>query len=247
MKKLLITAAICLSASGALAGVACPSIDIYDVGSPYWLNNTALLDGLESQATWVGITSRKHDQGKELTSIATGSAAERAGLLRGDILTAINGVPDLSFDGINAGDEVALTVRRHGVELSLRLIMGRADPVHFALGNVFDADVNGCPNTKLSRAPNILWHVILKNVLTESRAFRCDDAHEALAFMGEDYHIGEAYLVRGSRRILLTIPRFGTACIAASDLDGGGLTRENLRAFLMEAATEFIQYQEDNP
>ncbi len=227
--------------------MACPSVDIYDVGSPDWLSNTELLDGLESQATWVGINSRKHDQGRELTRIATGSAAERAGLLPGDVLTAVNGTADLSFDGINADEMATLTINRSGTSLDLKLTMGRADPVHFALADVFESDINGCPNTQLSRASHILQRVILTNVLTEDRAFRCDDAHEALAFMGQEYHIGEAYLVRGSRRVLLTIPHFGTTCIAAADLDGSNLTKENTLSFLMQAAENLIQYQEDNP
>ena len=247
MKTLITITAYFLFATSAFSGAACPHINIHDVGSPDWLYSTELLDGLESQATWVGVNSRPHDQGTELTRIATGSAAQSAGLLPRDIITAINGTSDLSFDGINSGETATLTINRDGTVIDIALTMGRADPVHFALGDVFESDANGCPNTTLSRASPILRRIIVSNVLTENRVFRCDDAHEALAFMGEDYFIGEAYLVRGSRRILLTIPHFGTACIATTDLDGDALTQENSLAFLMQAAASFIQYQEDNP
>ena len=64
-------------------------------------------------------------------SIAPGSPAERAGLRRGDLITAFNGSPvaDTNFlrnavAGTQPGTEVTLTVRRDGREEQLRATLG---------------------------------------------------------------------------------------------------------------------------
>ncbi len=250
LKKILIAIAFCMTATHSFAGMACPGVDVHYVGTPDWLNNNDILDTLTSQQTWVGINSTPQPDGRKLNRIAPGSAANQAGLLTGDILLTINGSPAIDpafFDGVAAGGSVDLTVRRNGNVLPVTLTMGRADPVHFALAGALNPDLNGCPYADLSVASPIVRDLILHNVLTEDRVFRCNDAHDALAFMGKDYEIGEAYLIRGSRRLLLTVPRFGTACIAAAALDGDRLTQDATRAFLMEAVATFFQYQEDNP
>lgn len=250
MKLIIAACALLLSAPAALAGAACPYVDIHYVGSPWWVSNTDVLDGLESQQTWVGIRSRSQPDGKEVTRVAPHSAAAASGLLVDDILMSVNGSTDLSFDVIAPGEIAELQVMRGGATIPVSLTMRRADPVHFALANAAETfeHISGCAvRADLSAASPILRNIILKNALTEERVFRCDDAHDALAVMGEYYEINEAYLIRGSRRLLLTVPHFGTACISAAALDGDRLTDAAVLEFLMAAAADLFQYQVDNP
>ncbi len=65
-------------------------------------------------------------EGIVVFSVASGSAAERAGLAPGDVITAVNGTPletveDLfaALRGLEPGDEVTLSVDRHGEQLEL--------------------------------------------------------------------------------------------------------------------------------
>ena len=74
-------------------------------------------------------------RGALVHSVAPGSPAERAGLRRGDLITAFNGSPvaDTNFlrnavAGTQPGTEVTLTVSRDGREEQLRATLGELNP-----------------------------------------------------------------------------------------------------------------------
>lgn len=68
-----------------------------------------------------------------IAQVEPGSPADEAGLLRGDVIIAINGAEALTTDAINEiknrqspGDEIELTIVREGRELTLTVILGEA-------------------------------------------------------------------------------------------------------------------------
>ncbi|MDQ3802689.1 MAG: PDZ domain-containing protein [Acidobacteriota bacterium] len=73
-------------------------------------------------------------RGALVNSVAPGSPAERAGLRRGDVITAFNGAPVADTNalrnavaGTQPGTEVSLTVNRDGREEQLRSTLGELD------------------------------------------------------------------------------------------------------------------------
>lgn len=250
LKTILALFAPWLFAAEASAGIACPNVDIQYLGSPRWLDNDEILDSLISRQSWTGMASSHHEQGLLVTGIVQGSSADRAGLLENDILLRVDGTPAsdrTDLDDLAPGSEVSLTVSRHGAVIPIEMTIGHADPVHIALGQALEPDDRGCPYATLGIASEAIKKLVMRTALTKQRRFRCEDAHEALSFFGSGHSIEEAYLIRGSRRLLLTVPSFGTACIASEELDGDALTPDAARDFLMQAVSRFLDFQEANP
>ena len=87
----------------AQAGDPSPiSVNIRDLGTPDWLDRDALLDQLQQQRSWIGITFAHRDDGIELTFIHPDSAAAIAGLKAGDRVSMINETPMTDDDRRNA-------------------------------------------------------------------------------------------------------------------------------------------------
>src|SRR5690606_27045265 len=104
----------------AQAGDPCP-IDFvfHDYGSPEWLDNAELLDGLESQFPLLGITYRntRDNSGVESVDVFDGSSAAASELKKGDVIIKIEDeqVYDEAdankiLDGAKVGTELYLEV-----------------------------------------------------------------------------------------------------------------------------------------
>jgi S1-C subfamily serine protease len=84
------------------------------------------------QASQLGVTQ---GPGVVVYQVQPGSGADRAGLRRGDVITALNGTaitdPNTfrnSIAGTQPGNEVTLTVKRDGSERQVRATLGEFTP-----------------------------------------------------------------------------------------------------------------------
>ena len=223
----------CMSAP-AHAGDPCPiTLNISDLGSPDWLDNLALINALESRQIWVGISFNSTAEGLALTRVYKGSPAENAGLIAGDVVMSIagrNALDDEAFARLNIGETVAVSILRGGEAHTVPLTVRGVDPVPLAIvQHLHEAD---CRAPALAPPTAEMRDAVMAQLFTESRAFRCEDAHLALESLGERFESTTVYFVRGSRRILLTMPYFGTTCISTTALDGETLNAKTIGAVL---------------
>ncbi len=253
MRQLVCAALLALAPMAAKAGAPCPiPITLYDLGSPEWLDNDALLADLTSQETWLGIQYRRGEAGLRLTHVHRDGAAETAGLRIDDIILTLNGAPAAddarraaTFDAMRSGDTLRLTVQRNGQVIPLGLKVGGTDPVVFRMVKALSE--MDCRSASVRTLPEEDRRAIMAQLFNESRGFRCDDAHLALRTLGERYQIRDVYFVRGSRRILLTMPYWGTLCLPATQLDGANLTDPAALATLDRVIGGYVQDRFENP
>ncbi|HAE14547.1 MAG: PDZ domain-containing protein [Chitinophagales bacterium] len=92
-----------------------------------WESNMA-----DVQKPFLGVYLNEHDQGAEITGVSEGSAAEAAGLQKGDIITAIDGITMETTRQVSdyirskqIHDEVSVTVLRQGTSIQIPAILGK--------------------------------------------------------------------------------------------------------------------------
>ncbi len=240
---------VAIIGSSVRAGDPCPiDVKIADLGSPDWLDNLALINALESRQTWVGIGFNTINEGLKLTRVYAGSPAEDAGLMAGDVITAIAGrsaLDDEAFASLNIGETVWVSIVRNDEALTLPLTVGGADPVPLAM--VQQLHSAECRAPALAPQGGEMQATLMALLFTESRGFRCEDAHIALAPLFERYQSDTVYFVRGSHRLLLTMPYYGTTCIAATALDGENLNEAAASAVIEGVIRNYVRQRHDNP
>jgi len=215
-----------LLSTPALAGDPCPiEFTVYDLGAPSWLDRAALLDGLTSKDSWVGISFSTRDAGVRIDAVSDGSPAAKAGLKVGQHITAVDG--DAVTEHAALGARFRATAPGATVALGLsdgsavKLTLGRQDPV---VGALIDqaARENGCNVVRRGDVDAKRVEAIRANAFHANRRFRCEDAHTALAkVLGP----GDIVFVRGSKRVLLSHAGWGTVCMRAAALDGPELAK----------------------
>jgi serine protease Do len=91
-------------------------------------------NSFNSNAAFLGIFSEKSDKGALIKDVSKGSGAEKAGLLKGDIITkvgdkTISGPEDLSavIKTYKPGDEVKISYLRDGKKKTAKATLGKAD------------------------------------------------------------------------------------------------------------------------
>ncbi|MBF9023280.1 PDZ domain-containing protein [Rhodobacterales bacterium FZCC0069] len=254
MKQFLSALFLCLAPFSVHAGDPCPiPIVVHDLGVPDWLDRDALLDGLQSQRTWVGISYNYTPDGLALTAVHPDSPAQRAGLQVGDVIRSINALATGSemqdraaFDSLRSGETVLVEVMRTDQETAtLPLTVGYTDPVPLGMVNALRRQE--CRTARLIIEPAAEQQALLADLFTASRGFRCDDAHIALAERTARYEVQDVYVLRGSRRILITMPHWGTHCLASTALDGDNLTDAALLLALDPVIGAYVQDRHDNP
>ncbi|MEJ6401704.1 PDZ domain-containing protein [Yoonia sp. 2307UL14-13] len=250
MKIPLIVLSLLFSPAVASAGDPCPiEVEIQDLGVPEWLDRDALLDNLTSQSPWIGIRYSYGAFGITLTDVTPLSPAKSAGLEVGDLVMEIDGVAmsdqatiNALFDAKEIGEDMVFT-RENRSPATVRI--GRTDPIPLglvrALGNV------DCRVSKLSHPTEAEKTAILPMLFNENRGFRCDDAHIALQALHERNYQTRVYFVRGSRRILISMPYWGSTCVASTTLDGENLSDAALIAAVEPAIADYIQDRFQNP
>ena len=245
-----ILAVILLSIGGAAhAGDPCPiSVKIRDLGSPDWLDNLALINALQSRQTWVGISYSFKEEGLLLNRIHEGSPAQEAGLHEGDMLVAVGSrtvEEGPMFSGLDIGQQVSVSIIRDEQPMDVLLTVGGVDPVPLAiLHQLQDED---CRDPEFALPNEALEQAVMAAVFTQSRGFRCEDAHVALQPLMEKYQSDTVYYVRGSRRLLLTMPYYGTTCVAVGALDGDNLNNVEISAVIERVIRNYVRERFENP
>ncbi|MCP4869861.1 MAG: PDZ domain-containing protein [Proteobacteria bacterium] len=248
MKLLLLTIALLLP-SAALAGDPCPiTLELHEY-TPTWRDRGADLDALESQRSWYGLNYRGTETVR-VRHVIAGSPAAASGLAAGDLLTSFNGTPITSrshlgelFDALGTSNsKVSLGVDRKGTAMTVELVRGAADPVFFGLVNATES--TECRSVSIWSLTEAQAAAVASGAFTDQRGFRCDDAHTA---MGSAFESGDVIMIRGGRRILLTMPGWGTTCVAVADYDGAKLTTDALSALLERLAKAYVADRHDNP
>ncbi len=233
----------------AHAGDPCPiTVKISDLGSPDWLDNLALINALESRQTWVGISYSSSDRGLLLNRIHEGSPAEQAGLLEGDLVVAIGArtiSDDLMFGGLDIGQRVNVSVLRAGELQDIPLTIGGADPVPLAI--LHQLEDEDCRDSEFATPNEALEQAVMEAVFNQNRGFRCEDAHIALQPLMEPYESDTVYYVRGSRRLLLTMPYYGTTCVSVGSLDGDHLNDTENGAVIERVIRNYVRERFENP
>ena len=176
-----------------------------------------------------------------------GSPARAAGLREGDVILAVDGVAVAGREHLNqlfdaSRGNATLTVQREGVSRSVSLGRGPADPVFLGLVNA--AETQECREVRVGELTPEQRSAVGEGAFDARRGFRCEDAHVALApaFGG-----GDLLMIRGGRRILLTMPRWSTVCVSVSDYDGASLTATRLRALVDVLAAAYVADRHANP
>ena len=245
----IISAAFLMLGGAAQAGDPCPiPVNIADLGSPEWLDNAALINDLQSRQIWIGISFDTLDEGLELTRVFEGSPAEAAGLLRGDIVIMIGSRPvsdPAVFSSLNIGERVKVSLRRNDQPLTVLLTVGGVDPV--PLGIVRALNSTDCRDSALTPPSPEMRNAVMARLFTESRGFRCEDAHIALEPLVEKYRSDTVYFVRGHRRLLLTLPYWGTTCISVGALDGDNLNDAGMSTVIERVIRDYVRDRHENP
>lgn len=238
-----------LLGGNAQAGDPCPiTVKISDLGAPDWLDRLALINALEARQIWIGISYKTTDDGLRLTRVYEGSPAESAGLREGDIVSDIGGRPAIegeTFERLNIGEAVVFAVERDRQRFDALVTIGGADPVPLAIvQQLHSAD---CRASELAPPSAEMQQAVMARLFTESRGFRCDDAHVALQPLMEQYQSDTVYFVRGSRRLLLTMPYYGTTCVSVGALDGGNLNDVEISAVIERVISNYVRERHQNP
>lgn len=103
----------------------------------------------DSNRAMLGVVTDVNDKGAEITSVTKESAAEKAGLKKGDIITKIGdrkiedaGDVTTAIRGHKPGDKVAITVLREGKEQRISAELGKwkgikMNPMNLSPGRIF--------------------------------------------------------------------------------------------------------------
>lgn len=217
--------AICAFASPARAGDPCPiDFTFHDLGAPTWLQRDALLDGLESRDSWVGISFSTKSKGVRVDAVSAGGPAAKAGLKVGQHITTVDGAGVTTHEALGEyfrkakpGATLTLGLAEGG---TVALTLGRQDPV---LGALIDhAAKQDCTFVRRGDVAAERVEALRAKLFHANRRFRCEDAHGQFEGVLEP---GDVVMVRGSKRILLANPGWATVCMRADEIDGARLAK----------------------
>lgn len=103
---------------------------------------------IKSNAAFLGVMTDKTEKGAKITEVTEGSAAEKAGLKEGDIITkigedAVTGPDDLykSVGKRKPDEKVLITYVRDGKQLTINATLGKSEQMRVYSWNSPDADI----------------------------------------------------------------------------------------------------------
>lgn len=233
----------------AMAGDPCPiGLDLYEY-TPEWRDRDADLGALTTKRRWLGFSFHSRGDAVVVKSVVAEGPMARAGVKVGDRLVKVGGVligqsgdVDSGLNGPQSVDTVDLEILRDGTPMTLSVKRGFADPV--LLGMVNALEKTDCRHPSVKSLSDAQRAAVAAGAFTPERGFRCDDAHVALSGA---FDSGSVVMVRGGKRILLTVPGWGTKCVFVADHDGDRFTSERLIALIESAASAYLQDRHDNP
>lgn len=248
---LVITALLAVP-SIASAGDPCPiGFDFWEVGSPEWLDNAELLAALESKDSWIGISFKSGKAGLPVTNVSDGSPASKAGLVKGDLITALDGQPMTDhkaggavFRGKKPGETVKVDIKRGEETKSLTVTLGGQDPF---IGAMIDfAAAQNCSDARRANFTADQRAAIMAKLFKKAGRFECKTAHRKLRKLDflED---GDIVIVRGSKRVLVANTGWATTCVKAADHDGAKLTQKGVGKVFEKVTRAYVKDRIDNP
>jgi len=244
------------SPSDARAGDPCPiDFAVYDFGTPSWLDRDKTLAALSSRSYWTGVSIYEYEGEPRIYFVYDGTPAKAAGVFIGDRILSVAGVPVrdtdgafAAFDTVDHQREFDLVVRRGDETKTLKLHRVLRDPFVTALAQ---ADHGGwdCVTVDKKVPPSVDAAAFKTAVFGKGRRFQCKTAHKALRKVIPDahQHDGQVVVVRGRRRILISLVGRTTRCVAASDYDGSLLTEQRLVSLFFEIAESLVAYRHAHP
>lgn len=236
------------------AGDPCPmSFGFYDTGVPVWLDREKILNELDSKEAWLGVSYRNtNGEGILVTKIHDSSPMQKAGIEVGDIIDAVDDIKvktenDFShyFDTHKLKKKMNIKVRRDTKKLEKTVVLGLRDPLLYALKKSTSKD---CSYTTLEELTGKEKAAIHKRVISPLKRFDCKTAHEKLQKMKLfEHNRGQLVSVRGSKRVLLIHPHWGTVCVKSSDFDGDNLTKDSASELFNRLFNGYIEDRFENP
>jgi hypothetical protein len=238
----------------AQAGDPCPiTFRAHDLGTPPCLDLQAVLGSLEAKSHWIGIKYRHDEPPVHITQIYSGSPAEAAGLLAGDVLLQVGklsiedeATATRAFDALQPGQPTGFKIRREQSVLEKPLTVRMGDPL---VRMLVKANQKRGDCVEAYQEPTPLDLTKLQPALfTDKREFRCDDAHHRLKrHLPTASGAGDIVIVRGRRRVLLALVGWKTLCVRAADYDGAKLTDRRMQSLLDQLTGERVQERFRNP
>lgn len=124
-----------------------------------------MMKKIKSNSAFLGVMSDKTDNGAKITDVTKGSAAEKAGLKEGDIITKINdsaiaGPNDLykAIGKYKPEDKVSITYLRNGKQATTQATLGKSDQVHVYSWNAPGDNFNYNLNRDLNHNFSFTWN-----------------------------------------------------------------------------------------
>lgn len=232
-------------------------IDFYDAGVPSWLDRNKVLNGLKSQETWLGVTSRSKAEGRYVSRIFDNSPAQKVGIKVGDI---IENNWNSIFKGKEPNDRIVLNILRDNKHITKEIKLGARDPLVYMLTSIEgDGHHSGDNHRKIHELTLKNKKDIYKRVFLKNKAFDCKNAHKNMSikmlpsskFRGRGVHV---IVIRGSYRVMfinmgMSYENIGkkTICVNSTDYDGKNLTKEKVSKLYWKLFDDQIEYWYDNP
>jgi serine protease Do len=98
--------------------------------------NNDMMRKIKTNSAFLGVMSEKTEQGAKITDVTKGSAAEKAGLKEGDVITKINNSTVSSPDDLykvvgqfKPDDKVTITYLRDGKQQTAQAVLGKSNQV----------------------------------------------------------------------------------------------------------------------
>lgn len=234
----------------AWAGDPCPIPMQMHEYTPEWRDRSADLEALTTKLTMMGLNYRTKAAEVVLHEPVPNSGAAEAGLKDNDVIVKINGqfVRDQDhanelFDAAPISRPLQLQVLRGGMQrLDFEVVSRPVDPV--LLGIVQAVETTVCRKIRIQELTEEQRAALTTGAFDDNRAFRCEDAHEALK---PAFESGDIVMIRGGRRILLTMPGWTTRCVDVADHDGVEFSRDKLRLLMEDFAKPYIEDRHANP
>ena len=119
--------------------------------------NNDMMRKIKTNSAFLGVMSEKTEQGAKITDVTEESAAEKAGLKEGDVITKINnstvtGPDDLYkvVGQLKPDDKVTITYLREGKQQTAQAVLGKSDQVKVYSWNSPDGqfDMKGLQSAK---------------------------------------------------------------------------------------------------